>query len=746
MKKLILIFCPLIFFLTGGGSLYAQTILINEIQYVNRNTIKDSDEASPDWVEIINASNNPINIKGYKLTDDTTETDFWSFPEYLLQPDSVLLVFASGKNKTDLPELHTDFRLAIMKEPVFLLNPHGSVIDVFEATCVPPDKSAGRFPGKTDAFKILTPTPGAPNNTATEIEINFQKDTLIADINSGMYSNPLNVHLSNQNSQNNIYYSLDGNDPDDKSLLYSEGIGLNDINSTKNRVADKVKTGYEPGNLISKANILRARVFSEGCPASNEINNTYFINESKKSNYQVPVVSIITDKDNLFDDETGIYVSGNHTNYNRHGKKWEREVGLEIFMPDGNIIIDQNAGIRIHGRGSRSAAQKSFRLYARDEYGKDFFNYPFFEAKPSIDHFKTLLLRSTREWSGTMFKDELCQVLVQDMNVDNTAARTCVLFLNGEYWGIYSLRERHDEYYVENNYKVSPASIDVIGYDKEKVLVEAGSSDAYTKLLEDLNSFDATSDEFYDFASKNIDLDNLMDFYVAQLYLANVDFPDNNFELWRFRSDTAKWRFFFFDLDGAMIRTGFNHLSEYNNLIDDFQRYKEHSMFILRTLLQNPRFKNEFNARFFHHMSTTFSVDRVTHKIDELENLYAPLAPEQIYRWRNPADYNKWLHNVDMLRLFAIQRPAVMTEQLINNFGSPVTIYPNPTKDLINIKLFAESPGVEVKLYATNGHIVYQNSFSENDLISFQPNVKAGLYFLQIRIESAIYSEKVIIQ
>ncbi len=746
MKNYILKIYILFLLLNNISSTSAQSLLINEVQYTNRETIKDADNDSPDWIEIINACNTDINLKGFKLTDDTTETSLWTFPEYILKPDSVVLVFASGKNRKTSPELHTDFKIAVMKDPVYLINKNNSIIDVFVPSCVPPDKSAGRYPDKTGTFKILTPSPGKSNNTAKVIEINYQKDTLTVDLNSGFFSSSTNIHLSNQNSQNKIYYSLDGDEPNDEASIYNNEILLEDINTRENKLANKVKSNYECGDLISKANVLRAIVLSEGCPASNEIINTYFINKSGKTNYEVPVVSIVTDEDNLFDKETGIYVSGNHNNYNQHGKKWEKEIAIEIFTPDGTQIIDQNAGMRIHGRGSRSAGQKSLRLYARSEYGKDYFNYPFFDEKPSIEHFKTLLLRSTREWSGTIFKDELCQVLVQGTQIDYTATQTCVVFINGEYWGIYSLRERQDEYYVENNYNISPANIDVIGYNKSTYQVESGTKEAYELLLQNMASLEPTSDEFYTFANKSFDLENIMDFYIAQLYLANVDFPDNNNELWRFQADTSKWRFFFFDLDGAMVKTGYNHLSEYNNLIDNLQRYPDFSTLIFRTLLQNPTFKNEFNARFFQHMNTTFSPDRVISKIDEYETLYKTLAPEQIYRWGNPSDYNKWVNNVEMLKLFAIQRPSVMTEQLMNNFGVPFSLYPNPTQDYININLFEESSNIVVKMFATNGTKVYENSFFDNELISFQPNLKAGLYLLQVKIGAFIYNEKIIIQ
>jgi len=625
-----------------SGSVFCQFLEISEVQYSNHHTLHDAEGDATDWIELHNSGDNFINLEGYQLTDDTSKNNFWTLPDLILNPDSFLLIYASGKNTLLGSEIHSDFKLKMMKEPVVLLDPDGKVMDRVEIQCVPPDKSLGFWPDNSNDRKILSPTPGYSNNSAVTYEINFLKDSIGLSHLDGFYAGPLQINLSNIHTQNNIYYTLDGDIPDEEASLYEDYLILDDINHYENRFANLTDSGFKPGNLISKANILRAIVISEGCPASEEIIKTYFINKSGNPEYHVPVISLITEEDNLFDKETGIYITGNHNNYSQHGKAWERPVHAEVIDTAGNIMINQNAGLRIHGSGSRRGGQKSLRLYARDEYGNDTFEYPFFQQKPSIDSHKTLLLRTSKGWSRTLFKDELCNTLVQDMSLDYSATQTSILFLNGEYWGIYSLRERQDKYYVENNYNIENANIDIISFKPNRIEVEEGSIDSYLKLMNNLEIYDPGDEDYYALINDWFDLDKLIDFFCAQIYLANIDFPQNNFKMWRSRHNNAPWRFFFFDLDGTMMQTYSNQLTTYNNNFDNELIYQDYSVNILRKLFQNRQFREKFFAKFDYHLIRTFSPPRVLSLIDDYQNLYEQLSAEHIYRWNMPSDIATW--------------------------------------------------------------------------------------------------------
>ncbi|MBN2486938.1 MAG: CotH kinase family protein [Bacteroidales bacterium] len=736
---LILSFCALV---------NAQDIVINEVSYSNIGLLRDFDGDTPDWFEIYNRGSMPVNLYGYSVTDDSLETARWIFPDYIVEPGSYIRVFASGKDRKNTSELHTDFKLGLMKDPLFLFCPAGTIIDKIDATCVAANKTLGRKPDGAESFVVLAPSPGATNNHSEVFTVNYRPDSLTVNYKSGFYNHSVQLEFSNLNPQNRIVYTLNGDEPGAKAEEYKSAIALEDLTSSKNRFANIPKDQYKPGDQIFKANIVRAVVMSDGCPASNEICNTYFINKEIKGRYQVPVISIVTEGDNFFNDKTGIYVLGDDINYYKRGKKWERPADIEMFGPDGNSMFKQVAGVRIHGGGSRGLPQKSFRLYARPEYGNEYFNYPFFSQKPHLDKFKTLILHSSSDWSRSLFKDELCHALVSQMNIDNPATQTVIAFINGEYWGIYSLRERQDNYYIENNYGIQNASADIIAYKFENIEVEEGTIDEYNYLINEIENADKNSDCFFEEISHRIDIDALIDYFIVQLYLANTDFPHNNQELWKLRSDTSKWRYFLFDLDAMMFRDNYDHLKEYNNTIPEHQRFPWYSTTILRHLLQNEEFNKLFNARFNLHINSTFSASRVIDYINLYEKIYAPLVPEHAYRWHFPVNYTVWESNVSVLKKFAIQRPVEMVKQLHHNLENPFFIAPNPCNGNFSLIFSVPCGPVTVKIFDVNSILRGEWIFPNPEVVKadITTNLTNGFYLVQVQTGITIYTQQLIVQ
>lgn len=744
--KLIYILLPVLCFFFEGIS---QHIVINEIAYSNKGLLSDKDGDSPDWIELYNAGSEIINLNHYSITDDTIKIEKWIFPNCYLKPDSTIIIFASGKNIREGKELHTNFKLKQRQDTLFFFDNHGFLIDEVAPVCIPDFRTYARVPDGSENWKITSISPMKTNNNSTIFTINFIPDTLKVNYQSGFYKNQIELQFTNDIASNKIMYTLNGEEPDENSDFFNKSLLLSDLTNEKNRFANKAKTEFEPGDLITKANIVRAQVFSDGCPASNEIANTYFINTDILEKSEVPVISIITAKDNLFDNDEGIYVKGNNENFLQHGKSWERQVQLEIFDTTGSLQINQDAGIRIHGRASRNGDQKSFRLYAREKYGKEYFEHKLFTQKPEIEKYKTMVLRASRDWKArTLFKDEMCQYLIQNMNINYTAYQTSIVFINGEYWGIYSLRERQDAYYIAENYKIDVPGVDILSHSMSEVSVEEGDIDEYNKLIRALNNLDVNAANFPEEVNILIDVNELIDFYVAQIYFANSDFPKNNLKMWRIKEDTAQWHFFFFDMDASMVDVNHNLLSEYNNNIDILQWYPEFSKEILRKLLENETFRNTFYSRFNYHLNTTFSTQSVLDAISFFEKRYAPLVHNHIYRWGTPVDYKKWESNVDKLETFAVQRSLYLSEQLYDNFGSPFIISPNPcvSECKISNKNGAENTIDQVNVYDMNGKPVYRKLHGCAETCNMQFNLSAGLYHMKISSDGKKYSELLLIK
>jgi hypothetical protein len=724
----------------------SQDVVINEIAYTNDGLVTDRHGKAPDWFEILNNSGHSINLMDYQVTDDTSKAIYWTFPSHIMQPGEYLVVFASDKDTMFDSEFHTSFRLENMRETLYLINPFNEIIDIAEPSCAPSGYSLGRQPDGSNGFKVIVPTPGTTNDFSESINVNFIQDSLTVSHPSGFYNSPVSVILKQKHPGNKIIYTLDGEVPENDAQIYEHPIYLEDITKQKNRFANKVHEEIEPGNAIFKANILRAVVYSNGCPASNEIVNTYFINESIKGHYKVMVVSLITEEDNLFDDEIGIYTEGNSNNFRQHGSKWERPAHIEIFDGTGKQVIDQDAGMRIHGYGSRGDPQKSLRLYAEKEHGKEYFESALFSQKPLLDKFKILLLRTTNRNFGPLFKEELCNHLIENMNIDYQAGETAILFINGEYWGIYNLMERQNRYYVENNYDISNADVDIISYFF-RLTVEEGTVDEYNDLVGYLYSADPFSESFYREIESRIDIDAIIHYYIAQIYFANYDWPLNNLELWKLKNDTAKWRYFFFDLDASMMWLNDDHLTVYLNDIEDYQRFPEFSTVILRIMMKNEIFRKKFYGEFQHHLNTTFNAGRVIAAINKFEKQYAPLVPEHVYRWHNPIDYHKWEESVTWLRTFAIQRPVILTGQLQHSFGDQYQIYPNPGNGKFTVQMINPVESMIVRVFSAKGEVLQQWSYPNvnSNEIHISADLPPGFYIIQIETENSRYSEKLII-
>jgi hypothetical protein len=462
-----------------------------------------------------------------------------------------------------------------------------------------------------------------------------------------------------------------------------------------------------------------------------------------------------------------------------------------MFDNDGKLILEQEAGARIHGGGSRGRSQKSLRLYAREKYGKNAFEYPFFTDKPEVNSFRRLILRTVIDWSGTLFKEELCHHLVRDMEIDYMAGQTVIVFINGEYWGIHSLRERQDKHYLRANYHLPGSQFDIISHQLHVGLrVEDGSIDQYRDLLDILSAADLSGElsgeEGFRLIGELVDIDNLCDFYIAELYFANGDFPHNNYKMYREQAEGGRWNWLFYDCDGCMIRTKYDHFSEYfnpaikenpnsgpdpfsgtpadpthgsssgsssgsinGNIYDPatLQIHEPWTLEVFRRVLQNELFREHFYRRMLYHIDNTFSPEKVIREIDRFEEIYRPLVAEHIFRWNQPNEVIKWSHNVSMMRTFAIQRPPELLEQFQKNLGNPIEIRPNPSNGRIHIT-HPFSGDIGIRISSLSGATVYSDVQygSADQELYINTGLAPGMYILRLEGPLLSFSEKLIIR
>jgi hypothetical protein len=742
------LFILLLFLFQVIPSLIAQDLFINEIMSSNENNLADEDGDFSDWIEIYNASDASINLEGWTLSDDENELDQWAFPNANISANGFILVFASGKDRINTAEFHTNFKIKSEGEALFLSNPNGLIIDELDAVAIPTDLSFGR---KNDAsnnlFYFNNPSPNASNNDNSTTII--PTETLAFSHEAAWYETGFDLMI-NGSSNHIIRYTTDGSTPTILSAIFEESIPIHNKENIPNQIS-MIPTSPEywevPRGNVFKITTIRAASFLDNQRSSPIYSRSFLLHPSGHDRYSVPVISLSTDNDFLFDNEDGIHVFGEGNmdipqegNYYETGGEWEIPVHFEYFGKEGELHLNQDVGMRIHGVFSRQLPQKSLRIYARDEYGESYFNYPFFEQKPAIERYKRLVIRSVNpNYFHVPFKDELCHLLANEIGLPYQAYEPTVVFINGEYWGVFNLKERQDEYYVASNFDIDKDDINLIEKDGDLV---SGDVFPFWELKAFVKNNDLSEAVHYEEFKEIIDIQSLMDLLILEFYLELWDFPEQNVKLWN--TNEQPWSWIFNDGDTSMHEYWKSKMKEIllseNDVISDLFFTK-----MTQAIFKNESFRQAFHARFIHHLNHTLSPENVISKIDSLQVIYDPLMPEHISRWTYPNTINDYHAAVEHIRQFALLRPATLFTELTELFGVPFTIYPNPTTAQINIDFHSDfdiPTGMIFQLTNVAGRTIEQGIIHTSMLdIS---SLSTGVYFVTVLYEGVWYSEKVI--
>ncbi|MGV9004885.1 CotH kinase family protein, partial [Flavobacterium sp.] len=770
MKKKLLL--ATIFLLLFSKNMFSQQVVINEVVSSNGTLIVDEDNSYQDWIEIYNNSANPITLTGYGLTDDANLPFKWVFPNVTINSGGYLLVWASDKNRINpTNQLHTNFKISASGEAILLTNPIGVVLDTAPATALLSNQSVGRIPNGTGSFVVIqTPTPNAENTDGAPI-LTLNPPTFSQ--NSGFLTSSFNLSLTTNEPGVTIIYTLDGSEPDENNLLgttysyknqypqnpgqafgtflnqsfqtlqYSAPINIIDRSSQPNKIANISSTydfspPYFPNNPIFKGTVVRAKAIKSGATSSEVITKTYFVAPTGASTFSLPVVAISTSENRLFDYDDGIYVAGkdfdtwrtsNPTdiadyeigNFARKGGSSERVANFSYFV-NGNEVLNQDIGIRIRGNYSRIYPSKSFNLYARSELGKSDFDYPVFPNQPYQEYTRMSLKNSSGDFYHTMFRDPLNHELIKGMRVDTEAYQPTITFLNGEYWGILSLREKYDDKYFKRVYNIESNELDVLENNAQE---EEGDNIHYLQMIDYVENNSLAQTVNYDYIKTQMDVENFEDYFISNIYLQNVDWPGNNIIYWRKKTaqyepnapygQDGRWRWSIHDMDSSFgISSGvidLNSLEMATALNGPEWPNPEWSTLLLRKLLENDTFKIDFISRFADLMNSYFKSERVVAKINEMKTVLEPEMPKQFERWKAPEDFGDWNYFLNEEIDFAQQRPGFQRDHIRTKFGIGNNI--NTIIDVSNaehgyvkintIDVLVSTPGINENPYPWTG-------------------------------------------
>jgi len=537
--------------------------------------------------------------------------------------------------------------------------------------------------GMITAFGAIAPIPGSYGleNAGIVAAHAAQEDVFVPSeipapefsVLPGFYESRFDLDLTVPEGTD-VYYTLDGSEPvlgGQNTLSYIEPIPVESCGQVK-------------GNGLPSATVVRAVAVTADGQYSDVQTGSYFVARKMKEWYEVPVISIVTNPEHFYGEETGIY-----TNYEEKGREWERPAHFEYFLPDGTREISMNVGVRLNGAYSRRFEMKSLRIYARSEYDtQKNFKYDFFSGglipatekngeQRNIEKFKRLVLRGggneSDAWEVTFFRDILTQSLMVGTSLDLQAYQPAVVFLNGEFYGILNIRERMDDRYLAAHYNCSETDVAIYGfkYDKDddgKVILPQAGEDVFRVEMEEGPEEEAAFfEEAYDFVTLNdmsdpamyakaleyFDIENFIDYLCVEMYCGNTDWPHNNCEAWRYTGEPleeygldGKIRWLLFDTDFGFGLYG--HPVEEQviaSMVADQrgeQPYRDVLTCLFRSFLKNEGFKTQFKARFIELLNTNFRATNVLDKVDALTEIYKPLVAEKYLKYgeRHPIDYN----------------------------------------------------------------------------------------------------------
>jgi hypothetical protein len=588
-------------------------LLINEFQASNITAILEPDGDIIQWVEIYNAGTSQVDLYGHYLTDNLDDPFQCHIGDHLLVGAGQHVIIWLERERN---EYKCEFKLDMDGEEIALFSPAKEMLDhvVFGPQYI--DVSYGRVSdGAPEWAYFPESTPGARNNTSAFTEPLFTGQVEFS-LRGGLYPSALQVALSTTAQEGVIKYTLNGSWPTSSSSTYSGPI---QVNSTT---------------------VVRARVFEDGKMPGPVATQSYILNE----NTALPVVSLSTDPDHFFSGYQGIYVVGyrgmtglcmeEKVNWNRD---WERPVNIEYYPPDGSQPINQLVGTKITGGCSRANPLKSLAIYARKMYGDNSLSYKFFQTK-EVHEFKNIVLRNSgNDVLNTMFRDGFMQSLVMGkMDIDYQGYQPAIVYINGEYWGILNVREKINEHYGASNYSLDSDEIDMLekeDYFKYGVVIN-GSGEHYEDLVNFMDWYDLSIQENFDYVATQMDVEEFLNYYLADIYFQNEDWPQNNIKYWRPQVEGGKWRWILFDTD-----FGWGLYPKSGNSLWWATRGASADK-VINSLLENEGFKNEFIQRLASHMNTTFHPETVTPIFDSIKGIIEAEMPRHRAKWTDPTEQN----------------------------------------------------------------------------------------------------------
>jgi hypothetical protein len=619
-------------------------IVVNEYSCANWKQFYDAHDGTEDWIELYNKSSELVDISGYHLSDDEDEPTKWAFPAgTFILPNSHLSVWCSGRDLMDAQgKLHTNFKLTQTKsnpEHLVLATPSGAVLQDIEVEKTQVHQSRARFPDGSNDWRIaLEPSPGSSNN-GTVAAIAYAARPQMSQA-AGFYQGELTIALSTNEPNAELRFTLDGTEPSPSSPLYTEPI------------------------VLTQTTVVKATTFSKNpliLPSFVQF-NTYFVNET----HTLAVISVASD---------GVLELAN-------GNQSLRPTGsIEYFDKSGERKTRTYGELNSHGQDSWANDQRSLDWVSRDEMGYNAALKEQLFPLTDRDEFQRIILRASgddnypaahhpQNEGSAHVRDAYIHNLAKraDLHVDVRTAEKCIVYLNGQYWGVYDMRELPDDHDFTDYYYNQGK------YDLQYVLTwgwtwaEYGGDQAIAD-WHSMRSFilgNNMNDPLkFQYVKDRYDYESLIDYVIINSFTVCSDWLNYNTGIWRGLNPEGghqRWGYILWDNDAT-----FGHYINYTGIANTGpladpcnpeiltgNSDPEKHIKVLNKLRTNPEVEQYYISRQADLMATVFGCENMIGYLDSISALIDPEMERHALRW--DGTYEEWQSNLTQLRSFILTR------------------------------------------------------------------------------------------
>ena len=585
-------------------------------------------------------------------------------------------------------------------------------------------------------------------------------DSLMMSAESGFYDAPFDLEITAPKGCK-IYYTTDGSAPDSTKTEYKKPITLLNRSVTDNYLSSikGINPGgdYIPQKNVKKANVIRAAAVNESGDVVETMSRTFFVGVES---YGIPVISIMTDPKNLFDKETGIYVMGKtfdeweaeqtgewqgwqaHGNFSNRGRDWERPASIELLTAEG-VELSQDCGIRIAGNVSRTSSQKSFRFIARDDYGKKNFKFQLIpgnmrsDGSGELDKYREFVIRNGgNDCDNAKIRDPVIQKLASLGDYETLQTTPVVAYLDGEYWGMYTLTEYYSSHYIENNYSVEKGDVfddDNIIFLKKGEIEDGNDEDIelYNEMYDFVVNNDMSDPDNYMKLTEMLDIESYADYIALNLYIGNQDayYHGNNWAMWRVRQTDdryekadGRWRMMVYDTEFSTgVYDGGQSFSD--NMIKEVlnmevpEDQERPPLLFLRSLMESDRFMGKLVNSLCDMRNICFEKNRAVDEVLAAYEVYQNYVPDTWVRFG--PEYIIWMDPEEFFRNQA--------NGLANYFDRRYSIFPGLVKDTLEL---GEMSKLNISYDDTKGTVYVNNKPVPADF--------SGTYFADIPVRVKI--------